>query len=132
MSKEFIRKSIEGRFASFDGLSPDRKGYENRKDPNVPSTGQWAQIYITHVLRKVASIGDDPCTRRTGVVTIEVFEHTGAGTASINRLTDSLEDYFSFYQVGSLWLDAARTINTRTSDSYYLSTVYIPYTYDDN
>lgn len=132
MSKEFIRKSIEGRFAAFTGLTNSRKGYENRQDPPPPPTGQWANIHIDHVLRKVASIGDKPCTRRTGTVTIQVFDRRGAGTASINRLTDEIEDYFSFYQEGNLWLDAAVTINDRGSDTYYESTVYIPYTYDDN
>lgn len=132
MSKEFIRKSIEGRFAAFDGLTNSRKGYENRQDPKPPPTGQWANIHIDHVLRRVSSIGDKPCTRRTGTVTIQVFDRRGAGTASINRLTDEIEDYFSFYQEGNLWLDAAVTINDRGSDTYYESTVYIPYTYDDN
>lgn len=131
MSKEFIRKSIEGRFSAFTGIPNTNKGYENRQDPPVPQSGQWANIYIDHVLRKVASIGSAPCTRRTGVVTIQVFDRRGAGTASINRLTDEIENYFSFYQEGNLWLDAAVTINDRGSETYYESTVYVPYTYDD-
>lgn len=132
MSKEFIRKAIEGRFATFTGLDNHRKGYGNRQDPQPPASGRWANIHIDHVLRKVASIGSEPCTRRTGTVTIQVFDRRGAGTANINRLTDEIEDYFSFYQEGNLWLDAAVTINDRGSDTYYESTVYIPYVYDDN
>lgn len=131
MSKEFIRKSMEKRFAAFAGLDQHSKGYENRQDVKPPPSGLWAQMYITHGLRNITSISDKPCTRRTGVVTIDVFVRKGQGTANINNLTDSLEDWFSFYQEGSLWLDAARTINDRGSDTYYQSTVYIPYTYDD-
>ena len=132
MSKEFIRKAMEKRFFDFSGISQDHKGYENRQDVKPPKSGIWAQIYITHGLRNVTSIGDAPCTRRTGVVTIDVFVRKGQGTANINQITDSLEDWFSFYEVGNLWLDAARTINDRGSDTYYQSTVYVPYTYDDN
>ena len=131
MSKEFIRKSMEKRFTSFTGLDQQSKGYENRQDVKPPMSGLWAQMYITHGLRNITSISDKPCTRRTGVVTIDVFVRKGQGTANINQLTDSLEDWFSFYQDSSLWLDAARTINDRGSDTYYQSTVYIPYTYDD-
>lgn len=131
MNKEGIRKAIEGRFVDFNGLSEYRKGYENRQDVEPPKSGLWAQIYITHGLRNISSIGSDPCTRRTGVVTIDVFARKGQGTANINNMTDSLEDWFSFYQEGDLWLDAARTINDRGSDTYYQSTVYIPYTCDD-
>lgn len=131
MSKEFIRKSMEKRFTDFTGLDQYSKGYENRQDVTPPQSGLWAQMYITHGLRNITSVGSEPCTRRTGVVTIDVFVRKGQGTANINNLTDSLEDWFSFYQDGSLWLDAARTINDRGSDTYYQSTVYIPYTYDD-
>ena len=95
MSKEFIRKTMEKRFFDFSGLSQDHKGYENRQDVKPPTSGIWAQIYITHGLRNVTSIGDAPCTRRTGVVTIDVFVRRGQGTANINQITDSLEDWFS-------------------------------------
>lgn len=132
MSKEKIRKALEGRFESFPDLAFDRKGYENRKDVSIPNSGLWAQMYITHGLRKITSIGDEPCTKRSGVLTIEVFDRKGNGTAKINQMTDSLEDHFSFFTAENLWLDAARTINDRTSGSYYLSTVYVPYIYDEN
>lgn len=131
MSKEFIRKSIEGRFLEFAGLNNSQKGFENLKDPIIPPSGFWANMRIIHVLRKTASVGSEPCTRRTGAVEITVYTRIGTGTAALNRLTDSLEDWFSFYQDGSLWLDAARTVDFDRNTTYYEHTVYVPFTYDD-
>lgn len=134
MSKQVIQKELANRFNGFVGLSFAQKGLENSKDAIIPasSDGLWAEFYITHGLRKISSISDEPCTRRTGVATIDVYVRKNKGVQTINALTDSLEDWFSFYTVGNLWLDAARTVNDKTEKDYYKATVYIPFTYDDN
>ena len=121
-----------GRFVDFTGLTIDQKGFENSKDAIVPASpnGVWAEFYIIYGLRKVASIGNEPCTRRTGVATIEVHVRKNKGVQTINAITDSLEDWFSFYEAENLWLDAARTVNDRLGKDSYQATVYVPFTYD--
>ena len=132
MSKQAIQKVLLGRFVDFTGLTIDQKGFENSKDAIVPASpnGVWAEFYIIYGLRKVASIGNEPCTRRTGVATIEVHVRKNKGVQTINAITDSLEDWFSFYEAENLWLDAARTVNDRLGKDSYQATVYVPFTYD--
>lgn len=134
MSKQAIQKALSARFSNFTGLTIDQKGFENSKDAIVPKSekGVWAEFYIIYGLRRVASIGDEPCTRRTGVATIEVHVRKDKGVQTINAITDSLEDWFSFYEAENLWLDAARTVNDRLGKDSYQATVYVPFTYDDN
>lgn len=132
MSKEKIRQLVSKRFADFTGLSNSCKAYPNKRDPVAPTTGQWAKLKIDFVGRKVTSIGQEPCTRRSGVIVIDVFEHLDAGTANLSRLTDALEDWFDNYQIENLWCGVASTEDASPNNAYYASIVYIPFEYDEN
>lgn len=132
MSKEIIRQLVETRFRDFKGLDNTRKSYPNLKDPVTPATGQWARIRTEFVKRDVTSISDHPCTRRVGTIVIDVFEKLDVGTANISKLTDALEDWFDFYVKDGLYCYASETVDNGKIDSYYLSTVYIPFEYDEN
>lgn len=131
MSKETIRKAIEGRFSAFTGLTFDRKSYQNASEPKNKANGMWAHIEIVHVMREITSMGSTPCTTRTGTVVIKVYSYPGLGSSTLGKLTDDLEEWFSFYETGNLWLDAAITIDVGESKQTYQSVVYIPYTYSD-
>lgn len=131
MSKEYIRKEIEKRFHAWNGLSVARKSYQNDSEPTNRDTGIWAHLEIVHVMRKITSIGENPCTTRTGTVMIYVYGHLGEGTAEISRKTDELEKWFSFHEADNLWLDAAITIDAGAKNGYYQSVVYVPFTYSD-
>lgn len=131
MSKEIIRQIASKRFAAWQGLTDSLKSYPNMPDKKPPRTGQWAKLKIEHVLRKVTSIGSSPCTARTGVLVIEVYERLDVGTKAITELTDGLEQWFSFYREGALELGAAYTVDDINKDkAYYLSIVYVPFRYN--
>ena len=132
MSKERIRQLVSKRFADFTGLSNSCKAYPNLKDPAVPTTGQWAKLKIDFVGRKATSIGQEPCTRRSGVIVIDVFEHLDVGTANLSKLTDALEDWFDDYQVENLWCGIASTEDALPNNAFYASIIYIPFEYDEN
>ena len=132
MSKEKIRQLVSKRFADFTGLGNGCKAYPNLKDPAVPATGQWAKLKIDFVGRKATSIGQEPCTRRSGVIVIDVFEHLDVGTANLSKLTDALEDWFDDYQVENLWCGIASTEDALPTNAYYASIVYISFEYDEN
>ena len=132
MSKERIRQLVSKRFADFTGLSNSCKAYPNKRDPVAPKKGQWARLKIDFFGRKVTSIGQEPCTRRSGVIVIDVFEHLDAGTANLSKLTDALEDWFDNYQVENLWCGVASTEDALPNNAYYASIVYIPFEYDEN
>ena len=132
MSKEKIRQLVSKRFDDFTGLDNGRKAYPNLKDPAVPTTGQWAKLKIDFVGRKATSIGQEPCTRRSGVIVIDVFEHLDVGTANLSKLTDALEDWFDDYQVENLWCGIASTEDALPTNACYASIVYIPFEYDEN
>lgn len=136
MSKETVRKLVFTRMGNFTGLASDRKSYPNQPDTPVPLSGQWLRLRdIEFVLHKVASIGQNPCTRRTGVIVIDVFERLDSGTKRITELTDALEEWFGLWTAPNFWTDPANTVNKPNDgdkNGYYLSTVYVPFTYDED
>lgn len=136
MSKEYVRQLVTSRLAQFPMLLADRKSYPNQPDNKPPLSGQWLRLRdIEFVLHKVASIGSEPCTRRTGVIVIDVFERLDSGTKRITELTDALEEWFGLWTAPNFWTDPANTVNKPNDgdkNSYYLSTVYVPFTYDED
>lgn len=131
MSKEIINSAIIKHFSEWNGLSSSLKSYPNQPEGHIPKTGRWAKLKIEYVLRKIVSIGSKPCTARTGVIVIEVYERLDQGTKSISSLTDDLEDHFSFLQIGKLKTYAAYTIDQEDHNkAYFLSTVYVPFRYN--
>lgn len=138
MSKEAVRKLVEGRLAAFtfDGIEGCKQSYPNIKNKPIPVGGRWLRLHdIEFVLHRVASIGSEPCTRRTGVIIIDAFERLDVGTKKINELTDALEEYFGLWTAGSLWTDPANTVNFPNDGDknlHYRSRVYVPFTYDES
>ena len=134
MSKETVRQLVTNRLTQFPLWTSERKSYPNQPDMPVPVSGQWLRLRdIEFVLHKVASIGSEPCTRRTGVIVIDVFERLNSGTRSITELTDALETHFGLWTAPNFWTDPANTVNKPNDgdkNDYYQSTVYVPFTFD--
>ena len=136
MSKETVRQLVEGRFASFtfDTIDKERKSYPNVPNKPIPTSGRWLRLHdIEFVLHKVASIGQEPCTRRTGVIVIDAFERLDVGTRRIFELTDALEKWFGLWSTTDFWTDPANTVNFPNDGDknvHYRSRVYVPFTCD--
>lgn len=162
MSKEVVRRLVEGRFNNFVfgdeftgknkfidksefadrnyylllKFDPSRKSYPNVPKQPTPNSGRWLRLHdISFVLHKVASIGSEPCTRRTGVIIIDAFERLDAGTKRIFELTDAIERHFGLWTAPNFWTDPANTVNFPNDGDknlFYQSRVYVPFTYDEN
>lgn len=161
MSKETVRQLVEGRFNEFifgdefiahtryadsaektDSkqftkyvLDSSRKSYPNSPKQPIPTSGRWLRLHdIEFVLHKVASIGQEPCTRRTGVIVIDAFERLDVGTRRIFELTDAIEQHFGLWSEPNFWTDPANTVNFPNDGDkniHYRSRVYVPFTYDE-
>ena len=130
MSKEVVRQIVAKRFQQFTGLAETLKAYPNRPDVAIPVTGSWARLSINFVTADAAGIGTKPYVRRTGVISITVYEHKNVGSRNITELTDQLEEWFQFYSEGGFYTDAANTILDDEPDVHYEGIVYIPFSFD--
>lgn len=146
MSLETIRQLASKRFADFQGLPDSAKFYPNLKEPVPPANGGvWAKFRIEPILRYEASIGVEPCMRRSGYIIIELFDRLDNGTANISKVADALEQWFGNKVFGNLWTNAAKTYfdgqtevegervgMDKQKTIVYAVRVYIPFEYDEN
>lgn len=133
MSKELIRQLVSKRFDEFSGVATDRKGYPNREKPKAQPSGVTMTLDINFVLRQATSIGREPCVTRTGVIGIKVAAHKNSGTSEISKITDLLEQHFSFWQTDNgLTCEAATTVDNGELNTHYQSIVYIPFTFSED
>lgn len=133
MSKEYVRQLVTKRFLDFTGLDADQKSYQNLPDPSHELDKPWAKLKkIDFIMHKIVSIGSDPCTVMTGVITIESFDRLNNGTQPLTVITDGLEEWFGLWTAKDFWTNPAYTLDNEDDRSkiYYKFTTYIPFTYD--
>lgn len=133
MSKEYVRRLVSAKFMEFPGLDSANKKLPNQPKhvDSTPGTMN-ASLEVAFMFSEIESIGDNPCVRRTGVISIEVTEELDEGTRKIYELTDAIEDWFGLWTAVNFWTGAANTITLGEDKSRtrYVATVHIPFTYD--
>lgn len=134
MSVEAVRQKVFKRFADFTPIDNSRKSYPNRPEAKQPASGLWASLVeIQFVMNKVASIGREPCTRRTGTIIIDIFERLGEGTKNMAMMVDEMERHFGLWTDGNLWTGPSNHTGHYNEDrAYHRMTVYVPFTYDED
>lgn len=133
MSVEAIRQKVFKRFADFTPIDNSRKSYPNIPEAKQPTSGLWARLVeIQFVMNKVASIGAEPCTRRTGTIIIDIFDRLDEGTKNMAMMVDEMERHFGSWTDGNLWTEpTTHTGRYNENGIYHAVTVYVPFTYDE-
>lgn len=132
MSFEAIRKSIEGRMATW-GQYPVE--YDGHATPPPVAAAQaaktpWVRLTIQSGDSFVAGIGSGPCVSRTGLVFLQIFTKPNTGTAEANRVADSLVEHFQTWQDGPLETQAMSMQRVGEQDGYWQTNLQAPFRYD--
>ncbi|MEW5968972.1 MAG: phage tail terminator-like protein [Pseudomonadota bacterium] len=112
------RKFIIERMMAFPYLDQSRIQYPNAKLISVPTEGLWAAIYINWGGSIVASIGDAPCVRRTGIIQIRLMSRPETHEVQITQMADQLLQHFEFYRKENLELLQGSIQPLASSDFY--------------
>lgn len=127
MTLEQAKSAMRARIVAFNGLQPAQIQWPNRAF-TVPTTGIWARVSYMGGDGFIAGMADDPLTRETGILSIQLFIRNGEGTATLSNLADSLGKWLAFYTVGSLELLAASKIDVGDDkQGFYQMNVNVPY-----
>ena len=97
MTLEQARQTIVGRMQSFDGIAQERIHYLNAPDFRVPDIGLWCRLSILGGQSFIASLADQPNTRRTGNIMIQCFARPNTGEKAITDLSDKLLTHFEYF-----------------------------------
>lgn len=101
MTLDQARQAIITRARAFTGIDQTRIKYPN-KDFTVPVDGLWCEINVLWGGSIIAGIGDVPCTRRTGIISINCMARLNTHEVAITKLADAWLAHFEYYTQGQL------------------------------
>ncbi|MDC5507896.1 DUF4128 domain-containing protein [Acinetobacter baumannii] len=101
MTLDQARQAIITRAMAFTGISQTRIKYPN-EDFTVPVDGLWCDINILWGQSLIAGVGDNPCTRRTGLISINCMARLNTHEVAITQLADGWLSHFEYFGTGQL------------------------------
>ncbi|MDR6187634.1 hypothetical protein [Acinetobacter baylyi] len=108
-------------------FSQSRIKYPNAPQFQVPATGLWSDINILWGQSFIAGLADTPCTRRTGVVSINCFARPDTHEVKITQLADAWLSHFEYFSIGQLEILQGQIQNLGNNSDFIQYNVSISY-----
>ena len=126
MTLDQARQAIITRAMAFTGIAQSRSKYPN-KDFTVPIDGLWCDINILWGQSLIAGIGDEPCTRRTGIISINSMARLNTHEVAITQLADAWLSHFEYFQIGQLEVLQGQVQNLGSNGDFLQYNISINY-----
>ena len=68
----------------------------------APTNKAWCKVFVQYADSQVASIGDSPCIRDYGIISIQCFAPKNKGTLVMTTLCDSWRSFLQSFGVSHL------------------------------
>jgi|SRR5690554_1582896 len=131
MTFEDIRKTVEVRMAAWATAKTISVAYDNVKPSfDTAALDKWVRCTIIDGDSFTAGIGSDPCVRRVGLVSMQIFTRRDKGSLAAREIATSLASHWEYYQSGGFSTQAARLINVGPDDNYYQLNLQVGFTAD--
>lgn len=137
MGFEDIRRAVEFRLSGWDVVPMLADGAPTPKTDDqldqravtnaIRAKESWVRCTINHGVSLVASISNQPETRRTGLLQLQIFTPENRGSRPAALLADSLADHFEYWEDGHLTTEAASVQRIGPSDGWYQYNVSVPF-----
>lgn len=131
MSYVSLRAAIKGLLADWIDAPV---AHDNALTPQEVNAAQangtpWVALTILPGDSITAGIGDGPCVRNTGLISLQIFTADGVGEIPAYTLCDSLADALQHKQVGHLETLALSVSRAGHMNGYFQLNASIPYRY---
>ncbi|WP_202724299.1 phage tail terminator-like protein [Acinetobacter pittii] len=126
MTLDQARQAIITRAMAFTGIAQTRIKYPN-KDFTVPVDGLWCDINILWGQSLIAAISDVPCTRRTGLISINCMARLNTHEVAITQLADAWLSHFEYFSIGQLEILQGQVQNLGNNGDFLQYNVSISY-----
>ena len=133
-------RAILARIGSFTGMAKANIQLANNSlvdgNPFEPPENEiWAKVTVKNAGSFIAEIGEQPSTRTTGIIFIQLFAPLNTGTDGLSQMADKWVEHLQFYKTGDLELREASildvghssAIGDPSSMSYYQYNVNVTY-----
>lgn len=129
MGFEEINSAIQIRMGAWVGVPVAYDGIKNTADTQavIDRKGRWVRLSINHGDSLVASISNQPETRRTGLIMVQVFTEDGEGSRPAATIADSLAEHLEYWRQGDLETRAASVQRIGPENGQYQYNVTVPF-----
>ena len=98
---------IYKKIGQFTGVEKANLRIENQLLNNgqpfkAPTDKSWCKVFIQYADSQIASIGDDPCIRDQGIISIQCFTPKSNGTLAMTALCDQWRELLQSFGVSHL------------------------------
>ncbi|MFW1955880.1 hypothetical protein ACG91D_09880 [Acinetobacter guillouiae] len=85
----------------------------------APTNKLWCKAYIQYGDSKIAGIGNEPCIRDIGSISIQCFAPKNTGTINMVNLCDQWRDFLQSFGVSTLEVYKVHAPQDMDDDNFY-------------
>lgn len=116
--------AIYKRIGQFTGVEKTNLRIPNQPTvdgkPFVPPTNKlWCKVYIQYGDSQIAGIGNEPCIRDIGTISIQCFAPKNTGTIEMTNLCVKWRDFLQSFGVSSLEVYKVHAPKDMDDDNFY-------------
>ncbi|MFN4186418.1 MAG: hypothetical protein ACK4FN_00145 [Acinetobacter johnsonii] len=107
MSLSQAESAIYKRIGQFTGVDKANLRIENQPLNNgqpfkAPTDKPWCKVFVQYADSQVVAIGNGPCIRDQGIISIQCFAPKNKGTLAMTTLCDSWRSFLQSFGVSHL------------------------------
>ena len=115
---------IYKKIGQFTGVEKSNLRIENQLLNNgqpfkAPDDKPWCKVSIQYADSQVASIGDSPCIRDQGIISIQCFTPKNGGTLAMTALCDQWRELLQSFGVSHLEVYKVHAPQSMSDDNFY-------------
>ncbi|MCZ2939004.1 hypothetical protein ABTC40_12085 [Acinetobacter baumannii] len=127
MTLDQAQQAIITRAMAFTGIEQNRIQYPNGPLISIPVDGLWCDLNILWGGSIIAAIGDTPCTRRTGIISIICMARLNTHEVAITKLADAWLAHFEYFKSGQLEMLQGQVQNLGNNGDFIQYNISINY-----
>lgn len=106
--------------------------YENQKGSGTPfqplKTDTWCYASILYGNSQIVAVGDGPCKRNYGIISIQCFVPKNAGTLDMTALCDAWDAHLNNFESSHLQVQVVHAPQTVIDDDFYTKIIRVEFT----
>ena len=119
---------IYKKIGQFTGVEKANIHIENQQLKNgqhfkVPTNKPWCKVFVQYADSQVTSIGDSPCIRDYGIISIQCFTPRNNGTLAMTALCDQWRELLQSFGVSHLEVYKVHAPQSMDEKNFYAKIV---------
>ena len=115
---------IYKKIGQFTGVEKTNLRIENQLLNNgqpfkAPTDKPWCKVFVQYADSQVVAIGNGPCIRDIGTISIQCFAPKNTGTIEMTKLCDQWRDFLQSFGVSSLEVYKVHAPKDMDDDNFY-------------